>query len=179
MVYGYFTTEERKKAQNNKLPAGTQPGNQARVRAVKRWVRENFPESRQKMIEYTDALYRRSEGAREAQELIDAEYTVFTTPLISPPGGKTGPPAGNLEGTKEAESAPPEPIDEKTPDDITEDDVPDLNAVYRICFHFWQMQPIEVCGQFGYSSQMDMLAARISPWEAWLTIKDFKQPRKE
>jgi len=185
-VYGYFTTEERKKAQNNKLPAGTQPGNQARVRAVKRWVRENFPESRQKMIEYTAELYRRSEGAKEAQKLIDAEYTVFTTPLISPSGQKagaapknTGATAGNLEETKEAESALPEPIDEKTPDDITEDDVPDMNAVFRICFLFWQMQPIEVCGQLGYKSTMDMLAARISPWEAWLTIKDFKQPKKE
>ena len=79
-VYGYFTTAERKKAQDNKLPAGTQPGNQARVRAVKRWVRENFPESRQKMIEYTAELYRRSEGAREAQELIDAEYSFLSLP---------------------------------------------------------------------------------------------------
>jgi len=111
-VYGYYTTAERKKAQDNKLPAGTQPGNQARVRAVKRWVRENFPEARQKMIEYTAELYRRSEGAKEAQKLIDAEYTVFTTPLISPPGEKTGaapkkpgPPAGKLEENKVAESA--------------------------------------------------------------------------
>ena len=111
-VYGYYTTAEHKKARENKLPAGTQPGNQARVRAVKRWVRENFPESRQKMIEYTAELYRRSEGAKEAQKLIDAEYTVFTTPLISPPGGKTGappektgPPAGKLEENKVAESA--------------------------------------------------------------------------
>lgn len=79
-VYGYYTTAEHKKAQENKLPAGTQPGNQARVRAVKRWVRENFPESRQKMIEYTAELYRRSEGAREAQELIDAEYSFISLP---------------------------------------------------------------------------------------------------
>ncbi len=108
-VYGYFTTAERKKAQDNKLPAGTQPGNQARVRAIKRWVRENFPEARQKMIEYTAELYRRSEGVKAAQEIIDAEYTVFTTPLISPPrqktGQKTGPTAGNLEEKKVSESA--------------------------------------------------------------------------
>lgn len=88
-VYGYYTQEERREDLKNRLPAGTQPGNQARVRAVKRWVRENFPEARQKMIEYTAELYHRSEGVREAQELIDAEYTIFTTPLISPPGGDT------------------------------------------------------------------------------------------
>ncbi len=88
-VYGYYTTAEHNKAIDNKLPAGTQPGNQARVRAVKRWCRENFPESRQKMIEYTAELYRRSEGVKAAQDIIDAEYTVFTIPLISPPGEKT------------------------------------------------------------------------------------------
>jgi len=183
-VYGYYTTAEHKKAQDNKLPAGTQPGNQARVRAIKRWVRENFPEARQKMIEYTSVLHRRSEGAKEAQEILDAEYTFITGPLISPPESpktpaKTPGPHEKREDKKVSESLPPEPIDEKTPDDITEDDVPDMNAVFRICFLFWQMQPIEVCGQLGYKSTMDMLAARISPWEAFLTIKDLKQPMKE
>lgn len=83
------------------------------------------------------------------------------------------------EAEKGVAAPPPELIEEKTPDDVTEDDVPDMNAVFRICFHFWQMQPIEVCGQLGYKSTMDLLAARISPWEAWLTIKELKQPRKE
>lgn len=90
-VYGYYTTAEHQKAIDSKLPAGTQPGNQARVRAVKRWCRENFPESRQKMLEYTAELYRRSEGVKAAQDIIDAEYTVFTTPLISPPEAKPEP----------------------------------------------------------------------------------------
>jgi len=108
-VYGYFTTAEHQKAKENKLPAGTQPGNQARVRAVKRWVRENFPEARQKMIEYTAELYRRSEGAKEAQKLIDAEYTVFTTPLISPPGENT---AKNQRTGRARNPATKEPRDE-------------------------------------------------------------------
>jgi hypothetical protein len=80
-VYGYFTRDERDKAKSRKLPAGSQPGNQARVRAVKRWVRENFPEARQKIIEYTREFYNRAEGALAAQEFIDAEYTVITGPL--------------------------------------------------------------------------------------------------
>jgi hypothetical protein len=77
-VYGYYTQAERKKALQNHLPAGNQPGNQARVRAVKRWVRENFPEARQQMLEYTSELNRRSAGALEAQAWIDAEYKFIT-----------------------------------------------------------------------------------------------------
>ncbi|GAJ13823.1 unnamed protein product, partial [marine sediment metagenome] len=71
---------------------------------------------------------------------------------------------------------PAEPREEKTPDDITEDDVPDMNAVVRVCFHFWEMQPVEVCGQLGYKTMTDLNASGISPWEAWLTIKQLKQP---
>jgi len=107
-VYGYFTTAERKKAQDNKLPAGTQPGNQARVRAVKRWVRENFPESRQKMIEYTAELYRRSEGAREAQDLIDAEYSFLSLPEGKKRAEATGKKVG---AAAPAESPPDEAIE--------------------------------------------------------------------
>lgn len=83
-VYGYYTQAEREKAEKNRLPAAKQPGNQARVRAIKRWVRENFPEARQKMLEYTTELNRRSEGVQAAQEFIDAEYTTIT----GPPGQK-------------------------------------------------------------------------------------------
>lgn len=84
-VYGYFTRDERDKAKSKKLPAGTQPGNQARVRAVKRWVRENFPEARQRMIEYTAEIYERAEGALAAREFIDAEYSIITGPLKQTP----------------------------------------------------------------------------------------------
>jgi len=72
--------------------------------------------------------------------------------------------------------APAEPKEEKAPDDITEDEVPDMNAVVRFCFGFWQMQPVEVCGQHGYKTMTDLNASGISPWEAWLTIKQLKQP---
>lgn len=91
-TYGYFTQDERKKAKEKKVPAGSQPGNQARVRAVKRFVRENFPEARQKMIEYTSEIYRRAEGAIAAQEFIDAEYTIITGPLRKLPPHTTDSP---------------------------------------------------------------------------------------
>ncbi|MBA7661055.1 hypothetical protein ES703_69067 [subsurface metagenome] len=76
------------------------------------------------------------------------------------------------------EEAPAEPGEEKTPDDITEDDVPDMNAVVRVCFHFWQMQPVEICGEFGYKTMKELNDSRTTPWEAWLTIKQLKQPQK-
>lgn len=83
------------------------------------------------------------------------------------------------EGAKEAEVTPAEPVEQKNPDDVTEDDMPDMNAVFRICWHFWEMQPIEVCGQLGYRTTMDLLAAKLSPWEAFLTIKSLRHPKEK
>jgi len=83
------------------------------------------------------------------------------------------------EAKKEEEAPPAEPTEEKTPDDVTEDDVPDMNAVFRVCWHFWNMQPVEVCGQLGYRTVMDAASAGVKPWEAFLTIKGIKQPEKE
>jgi len=80
------------------------------------------------------------------------------------------------EAEAEAE-APPEQVEKKTPDDVTEDDVPDIDAVFRVCFHFWKMQPIDVCRQLGYDSAIATYAQRLNPWEAWLTIKSLKQPK--
>jgi len=83
---------------------------------------------------------------------------------------------GREEGSNHAFS---EPVEEKTPDDVTEDDMPDIDAVFRVCFHFWQMPSIELPGQLGYKTMLDLMASGISPWEVWLTIKDIKQPKKE
>lgn len=75
---------------------------------------------------------------------------------------------------------PPEPAAEKKePDDVVPEDVPDLNAVFRLCFHFYNMQPVEVCRELGYGTTLDALSAGLRPWDAWLTIKKLKQPPKE
>jgi hypothetical protein len=111
-VYGWYTKAERAAAQSSGLPAGDNPGNQARVRAVKRWVRENFPEARQRMIEYTEDLYRRSASVEQAQEFIDAEYSILISPLnekdrkqIAPADAKQNEKRGELERNKSGESA--------------------------------------------------------------------------
>ncbi|MBA7591911.1 hypothetical protein ES708_34082 [subsurface metagenome] len=79
---------------------------------------------------------------------------------------------------KAGKERPAELREEKTPDDIAEDDVPDMDTVVRFCFHFWQMKPVEVCGQLGYKTMTDLKDSRMSPWDAWLTIKQLKQPQK-
>ena len=43
--------------------------------------------------------------------------------------------AASQEGKEEA--PPPEPVEQKTADDVVAEDVPDLDAVFRVCFHFW------------------------------------------
>lgn len=83
------------------------------------------------------------------------------------------------EGPEEA--PPPEPVEEKTPDDITEDEVPDLNAVLRLSHHFWKIQPDFICKELGYKNMMDAYEAyRGKPgWPAWLIIKGLKEERPE
>ncbi len=79
---------------------------------------------------------------------------------------------------KAGKERPAELREEKTPNDIAEDDVPDMDTVVRFCFHFWQMKPVEVCGELGYKTMTDLKSSRMAPWDAWLTIKHLKQPEK-
>jgi hypothetical protein len=72
-----------------------------------------------------------------------------------------------------------EPAEEKTLDDVVAEDVPDLNALFRVCFYFWQMQPDEVCRRLGYKDLWDAYFAGINPWQAFLTIKKLKQEKKD
>lgn len=58
--------------------------------------------------------------------------------------------------------------EEKSPDEITKDDVPDLNAVLKLCFHYWGLQPAQVIKELGYKTMMEIAEP---PWECWLKIK--------
>ncbi|MBA7663446.1 hypothetical protein ES703_71488 [subsurface metagenome] len=93
-AYGYYTRREHKQAEDRRTPAATQPGNQARIRAIKRWVRENFPDCRQRMMDLTAEWYQRAEGIKAAEEYIDAEYSLITSPKGD---GKFGESAGEEE----------------------------------------------------------------------------------
>jgi len=97
---------------------------------------------------------------------------------VNSPTKRTQP---EIEATKHGndEWPPTEPVEEKTPDDVTPEDVPDLNAVFRVCFHFWQVPPEAICKQLGFKNIKDAFTARISPWDTFLTIKSWKQPKTE
>ncbi|KKN59519.1 hypothetical protein LCGC14_0541330 [marine sediment metagenome] len=71
---------------------------------------------------------------------------------------------------------PAEPVVKKPASDINEDDVPTMDAVIRFCSHFWGMKPVELCGELGYKTMAELKDSRITPWVAWLTIKQLKQP---
>ncbi len=77
--FGWFTHEDLEDAQKRKVISAKLPGNQARIRAVKRWTRETFPEWRQKMMDLTSEWIQRSAGVSEAQKLIEGEYRIVET----------------------------------------------------------------------------------------------------
>ncbi len=85
-TYGWYKTSESKKKDRDgkeyelSTPARDLPGNQARVRAIKRWVRETFPEAKAKMKEITAAWMERAKDVKEVQQIIEAEYRVIIEP---------------------------------------------------------------------------------------------------
>ncbi len=83
-TYGWYKTSESKKKDKAgkeyelSTPARDLPGNQARVRAIKRWVREVFPEAKSKMKEITATWMERAGDVRDIQNVIEAEYHIIT-----------------------------------------------------------------------------------------------------
>jgi len=104
------------------------------------------------------------------------EAAVGETKLAPPPETASRKPAkaGRPYPTQIAESEEPGALP-ATPNDVVEDDIPDANALFRICFHFWKMQSTAVAKELGYKSTMDVYNAK--PWESFLTIKRLKQGR--
>ena len=72
IAYGWYKKSEEG------VVAKNLPGNQARVRAIKRWVREVFPEAKAKMKEMTATWMDRAGDVRDIQNVIEAEYHIVT-----------------------------------------------------------------------------------------------------
>jgi len=91
IAYGWYKQSEQG------VVAKNLPGNQARVRAIKRWVREVFPEAKARMKEMTAEWMERAGDVRDIQNIIEAEYHIV---IEEPPeltekageatGGKVG-----------------------------------------------------------------------------------------
>ncbi len=107
-AFGWYTRKEQEEDSTKGLIAGALPGNQARIRAIKRWTRETYPDWRQKMIEMRSEWASRSEGIAQAQKLIEAEYRIEKEPKTV---SKTGP---NVSESGKTVS--------KTPEDISSDE---------------------------------------------------------
>jgi len=114
---------------------------------------------------------------------VEAEYTVKEAfegadrigkqkgqPSRKPPDESREPPAA-VQPKRDAKTAAPAELKDKTPDDITEDDLPDLNALCRVCYHFYKIQPWQVWKELGVKSRFDVTD---SPYQAFLKIKALK-----
>ncbi|MBU0847372.1 recombinase RecT [Patescibacteria group bacterium] len=96
-TYGWYKASESKKRDREgkeyelSTPARDLPGNQARVRAIKRWVREVFPEAKSKMKEMTATWMERAGDVLDIQKVIEAEYHIVTEepPKLAEKAGKT------------------------------------------------------------------------------------------
>jgi hypothetical protein len=79
--YGWYKKSEEG------VVAKNLPGNQARVRAIKRWVREVFPEAKAKMKEMTAIWMERAGDVLDIKHVIEAEYHIVTEdpPTEEPP----------------------------------------------------------------------------------------------
>ncbi|GAI64878.1 unnamed protein product [marine sediment metagenome] len=165
IAYGWYKKSEEG------VVAKNLPGNQARVRAIKRWVREVFPEAKAKMKEMTATWMERAGDVRDIQNVIEAEYHIITE---GPPpklegGEKTG--AKEKKGAEKQKSPGAPPAARRDPATVTKEDIPDLNALAKVCFQCWGMQPTAVWRELGYSS---MLEISEGPWDCWLKIKAVK-----
>ena len=70
------STKETREGKEYETIGGQAPGNQARVRAIKRFAREVYPESKAKMREMTAEWLNRAEGFDDVKNIIEAEYHI-------------------------------------------------------------------------------------------------------
>lgn len=111
-TYGWVTTLQVREASEKRLPWALLPGNQARVRAVKRWVKLVYPEAKANMREITANLLRRGGDVEEVKAIIEGEYL-----MLGEDEGKKPPKvqAGIVEsaGAERGKEEPDEPITAK------------------------------------------------------------------
>jgi hypothetical protein len=111
VVPGWFTKRDLVKAEKANLPAAHEPGNQARVRAIKKWVRHVYPECRKKMMALTAEWMKRAEGIQVAVQFIDAEYRLISMPegekkISATPARAQAQVGKETEGTQEPTTPP-------------------------------------------------------------------------
>lgn len=71
-VHGWFRSTE-----SSQVTTGNSPWNMACKRAIKRWVRENYPACRQIMAEQTAPWMAESAGIKVTEDAIEAEFRIL------------------------------------------------------------------------------------------------------
>ncbi|GAJ07553.1 unnamed protein product, partial [marine sediment metagenome] len=101
-TYGWLKTSDIQTDKAKRTPKDYLPGNQARVRAIKRWVRETFPEAKAKMKVITAEWLTRGKDIEDVQQIVEAEYHIVTDTTPSKGGGKIGGSAEEKQGEGES-----------------------------------------------------------------------------
>ncbi len=125
-TWGWIKPKEIREGQSSGTPKGDLPGNQARIRAIKRWIREVYPEARHKMMElYQESLERLQiegdpQSMLEVGAIIDAEYHVVQgEPQDKPPqADQKAKPAEALGPGAQRTAAETKPNGDKVPSNL-------------------------------------------------------------
>lgn len=193
---GWFkTSEETKETREGKeyeTIGGKAPGNQARVRAIKRFIREVYPESKAKMRQMTQEWLERAAGFDEVKNIIEAEYHIVTEESPTKPEGgeKIGEAAGKEEsgvenpGTtilsppqgkekeKIAREPSAEPAGRRDPNTVTEAEVKTATDLAKVANQCWGWQPDKLWKELGYFNQRNYEEAGLEkPWDSFLKLK--------
>ncbi|MBA7465347.1 hypothetical protein ES707_00509 [subsurface metagenome] len=144
ITYGWYKKSEQG------VVAKSLPGNQARVRAIKRWVREVFPEAKAKMKEMTSTWMDRAGDVQDIQKVIEAEYHIVTEGEPLKGGEKSGETPGEEE---KGEGEPGTTISPAARDPTA---IKTINDLFKACFDDFNIQPDQVVQELGYSSQSDI-----------------------
>ncbi len=108
--------------------------------------------------------------------MIPAEKVLLPTVEEEAAPGDLFPQAAAADPEKKAPKAE---VKEEGTKETTEEDVPDYNTLFRICFDQWDMQPVQVAIELGYKTMMDVYEAKITAWQAFLVIKKVREPASE
>lgn len=157
-AYGWYTTAEQKEDAGHGLVAGKLPGNQARVRAIKRWVRESYPAWRQKMIAMTSEWLQRADGVKDAEKLIEGQYKMV---IVSPPAIGAGQQQKQVATASNRRADPPEQSGG------AQGSAPPTTGA--------QSSPAGTAGSFGETEPPEVLQDRSIVMECYATLTGKKQ----
>jgi hypothetical protein len=174
VVPGWFkaseATKKTREGEEYETIGGQAPGNQARVRAIKRFAREVYPESKAKMREMTAEWLKRAEGFDDVKNIIEAEYHIVTEEPSDKPGDREKFGEGaktKTKSKKEREEATAtnfsrpegeEPSRAAAPTKPTRDPetVKDVNQLLKACHDDFGLQPKQVYAELNVSGPMEI-----------------------